>query len=139
MPTIEIVCIGQATPLDCSDLSFAVEAENIVQSHRRLFIKVLDQLIGCMYHLGNPDLKRDRVGRYFFAYDLLSRRCQNESPASFLEFDPLYIRSIQDMFLKLLEASPAKKLVFLTDWQFGPTTVKMGGEVPLGTFWTKHD
>jgi hypothetical protein len=139
MPTIEVVSIDQSTPIDFSDLPFAVEAENKVQSHRSLFREFLDQFSGCIYHLGNPNLKHDREGRYFFAYDLLSRRCQDEFPASFLEFDSSYVPSIQGMFSQLLEASPAKKIVFVADWQFGPKNKTMGGEVSPGAFWTMHN
>jgi hypothetical protein len=138
MPTIEIVCIGQAVPLNFSDLPFVVEAESKVKSHRDLFTKTLDKISGCIYHLGNPNLKNGREGRYFFAYDLLSRRCQDEWPPSFLEFERAYVSSIRDMFSMLVKASPAEKLVFLTDWQFGPMTVT-GDEISLSTFWSMHE
>jgi|SRR5579863_3931525 len=139
MPSIELACIDQSIPIDFSNLAFAVESENRVRSHRELFTSILNQLNGCIYHLGNPDLKHDDEGRIFFAYDLLSRRCKDELPASFLEFDNSYTSSIKDMFVELLDASPAKKLVFLTDWQFGPTTVTIGGELSFDKFWKMHD
>src|SRR6184192_1309033 len=109
MPSIEIVCVGQKSPADFSDLPFAVEASRELRSHRSpkaLFQADFDHLNGCMYHLGNPGLKNTRRGDVFFAYGLLSAACRHREPPLFLEFDSIIEPAVRAMLQALMKASP---------------------------------
>jgi hypothetical protein len=100
VPSIEIVCIGQLASIDFNDLPFAVESSAELKSHRipkPLFQKDSSDLQGCIYHLGNPDLKAQRTGRIFFAYELLSDPARSAPrlkisgiPPGVLRRDPLH-------------------------------------------------
>jgi hypothetical protein len=108
VPSIEIICVGQRDPIDFNDLPFAVESGTELKSHRvpkPLFRKDFAGLKGCIYHLGNPDLKAQRTGRIFFAYDLLSDQSRSASRSRFLEFRPDYINGINDLLASLMDAA----------------------------------
>ena len=142
MPSIEIVCIGQTDPSDFGHLLFAVESGTELKSHRiprPLFQKDFASLNGCIYHLGNPDLKIQRTRRMFFAWDLLSDRVRSSSRPTFLEFRPEFIASLHELLGSLLESSPARRLLFTSDWQFGPKRRYRSPIVTLGEFWSLHD
>ena len=91
-----------------------------------------------MYHLGNPGLKDSTGHRFFFAYDLLRPACRQRHPALFLEFDPRFEAAVRDLLQLLIQASPEKRLVFTTDWQFGPRRLTRGGELTVSEFWQWH-
>src|SRR5579864_4371248 len=91
VPSIEIICIGQLNAGGFSHLPFAVESGTELKSHRMprpLFQEDFAGLKGCIYHLGNPDLKTRRKNRIFFAYDLLGDRVHSAPRSTFLEFRP---------------------------------------------------
>ncbi|MGA2436458.1 MAG: hypothetical protein ABSG25_14380, partial [Bryobacteraceae bacterium] len=138
MPSIEIICIGQTSPRDFSHLPFAVECGTELKSHRMprpLFRKDFASLTGCIYHLGNPDLKTQRKKRLFFAFDLLSDRARYASRSTFLEFRPESIPAIHDLFVSLIESSPIHQLLFTSDWQFGPKRPYRSSMVTIEEFW----
>src|ERR1022692_1742319 len=133
VPSIEIVCIGQTGPIDFSHLSFAVESGRELVSHRiprPLFRKDFASLTGCIYHLGNPDLKIQKTRRMFFAWDLLSDRVRSSSRPTFLEFRPEFMASMHELLGLLMESSPVmhellgllmesspvRQLLFTSDW-----------------------
>ena len=140
MPSIEIICIGQCVPVDFSNLPFAVESGTELKSHRRprpLFQEDFAKLRGCIYHLGNPDLKLHRSGRCFFAYHLLSEAARNA--ASFLEFLPEFVPGTRTMLTNLVWLSPVHEVLFTTDWQFGPDHPYRSSAITLDEFWSLHD
>ena len=138
MPTIEIVCLEQKEPLDFPNISFAVEAENEVISHRGLFYEEFKKLDGCIYHLGSPDVRR-RINGAFYAAELLDWKVEALEGGR-LKFSPQFIGDIQQMFNTLLEASPQHRLIFSSDYQFGPEqTRRYQRPLRLETFWRKHD
>ena len=139
MPSIEILAVGHSRLVAFDKLPFAVEPDQTRRSHRSpsRFQRDFDQLTGVLYHLGNPSLKADRHGRCFFAYQLLSRESQQE--ATFLEFRPEYLPHLRSLLAELLEESPAHRLVFTSDWQFGPEWTKYESEQSLDQFWNLHD
>ena len=142
MPSIEIVCIGQTGPSDFSHLSFAVESGRELVSHRiprPLFRKDFASLTGCIYHLGNPDLKIQKTRRMFFAWDLLSDRVRSSSRPTFLEFRPEFMASMHELLGLLMESSPVRQLLFTSDWQFGPKRRYRSPIMTLGEFWSLHD
>ena len=133
MPTIEIVCLGQKKPLNCSSFPFAVRAENRVISHRGLFYDELKQFSGCIYHLGNPDFRPpSRVG--FFAGRLMNWY----SDGNALRFKPRFQAGVQNLLQKLLAASPCNRLIFLSDYQFGGEKEWHSTPLNLRLFWHKH-
>lgn len=141
MPSIEIVCVGQLHPTSFDSLPFAIEADTFLKSHRSphpRFQSDFDQLSGILYHLGNPNLRNDREGRIFFAYELLGRKSR-EPYVTFLEFAEEYRPHIQVLLADLLRSSPAHRLVFTSDWQFGPEWTKHEGELTPEQFWHAHD
>jgi hypothetical protein len=142
VPSIEIICVGQRDPIDFNDLPFAVESGTELKSHRvpkPLFRKDFAGLKGCIYHLGNPDLKAQRTGRIFFAYDLLSDQSRSASRSRFLEFRPDYINGINDLLASLMDASPERRLLFTSDWQFGPRRAYRSPIITLDQFWSMHN
>ena len=107
MPSIEIVCIGQTKPVDCSSYPFAVQASSELVSHRSpapRFQSDFDGLSGVIYHLGNPDLKVRNQGAYF-AYELLSESSRHAEPPSALEFAPAYASAVFDLLAVLINES----------------------------------
>lgn len=140
MPSIEIVCVRQVSPTGFGRLPFAVESGMELKSHRvprPRFQRDLAALRGCIYHIGNPDLRSRRAGRVFFAWDLLSVR--SRSAAKYLEFKPVFVLALQDLLGGLIEASPARELLFTSDWQFGPPRSYRSPAITLRELWSLHD
>jgi hypothetical protein len=137
MPTIEIVCVAQTEPLDFSSLPFAVRAENELLSHRGLFQSDFDKLQGCIYHLGNPDMRGDDdVG--FFAYELISDSPEDETEDC-LKFNDEFVPHVKIIFRQLLAASPVSQITFSSDWQFGAEDVRRFEPISEEKFWEMHD
>ncbi len=140
MPSIEIICIDQVDPIVFNDLPFAVEGGTEIKSHRiprPLFARDFAGLKGCIYHLGNPDLKTHRTGRIFFAYDLLTD--QARSASRFLEFSPDFTPAIHQLLKSLIKSSPVRRLLFTSDWQFGPRRPYRSPILTLDEFWSLHN
>lgn len=135
MPSIEIVCIGQAAPSDFSDLPFAVAAENRLKSHRSpepLFQTDFDPLQGCIYHLGSPRLKNPNAPGAYTASDLLTDWWEG------IHFKPEYVPHVRRLLCELLAASPEERLLFTSDYQFGPKMRRYRRPLTLETFWKRH-
>jgi len=140
VPSIEIICIGQLNPSDFSHLPFAVESGTELKSHRGprpLFREDFAGLKGCIYHLGDPDLKTRTTGA-FVAFDLLSDRSRYAPRLTFLEFRPEFIPAIHDLLESLMKSSPVRQLLFTSDWQFGPNRAYRSSIVTLDEFWSLH-
>ena len=138
MPSIEIICIGQIKPSDFSEMPFAVEGEDVLQSHRSpnpIFQADFDKLQGCIYHLGNPYLRDPDVKTCFFASQLLTDYWKEEM----VSFKPEYVPSVQRLLQELLAASTEGKLLFTSDYQFGANPHWYKRPVRLETFWKRHD
>ena len=138
MPTIEIVCVGQTEPSTFDGLPFAVRAERGLVSHRALFQPDFDGLQGCIYHLGNPAL-RGRESEVFFAYELVCEALPEHGGAGPLRFNAEYVQHVRVILGQLLAASPAGRVLFSSDWQFGPDETRRFSAVPAGRFWRMHD
>lgn len=139
MPSIEIISIGQKQATSFDNLPFALVSNTEIISDRdpSRFQADFDTLSGVIYHLGNPDLINNSENRVFFAYELLSRDCQDKS--TFLEFTSDYRSIIEVMLNTLLSESPPHRLVFTSDWQFGPEWTKHEPAMTLPQFWKAHD
>ena len=139
MPTIEIVCLNQTKPTDFSDFSFAVWSEDEIASHRGLFHSDFSDLQGCIYHLGNPDLKEEKDG-LFCAYELINEAISDDDETDdFLKFNDEFVPQIKEMFNQLINNSPIGKLIFSSDWQFGTKDVKRFKAIANNEFWEYHD
>ncbi len=135
MPTIEIVCLGQQEPFELPELPFALRSEREVISHRGLFYEEFKQVSGCIYHLGNPD-RRDKDD-WFFASQLVNWQTEEDGR---LEFLSKFAVEVRQLTTNLLKASPVQKIIFSSDYQFGPEkTRKYERPLRLETFWRKHD
>jgi hypothetical protein len=140
MPSIEIACIGLESPLEPPPTSFAVAYEGGLKSHRSpcpRFQSQFDQLSGSLYHLGNPGFAGTKAGP-FFAYDLLSEASRHAESPSFLEFAPEHEASVRELLSWLLQVSPQSKLLFTSDWQFGPGGSRTLPQASLNEFWRLH-
>jgi hypothetical protein len=134
MPTIEIICLEQESSHNFGDLSFALFSEDEVITHRGLFYDELKLLKGCIYHLGNPGM-RDLDLDGCWAGQLLTWLGEG-----FLQFKPEFVGEVQMVVETLLEDSPINQLIFLSDYQFGPPTIRRYQRpLTLQTFWQKHD
>jgi hypothetical protein len=141
MPSIEIVCVGQIELCDFSHLPFAVKGETTLKSYRSpssLFEQDFDALKGCIYHLGNPDLKIRKKG-LFFAADLLSDRSVHASRSTFVEFRPEFVPAVSELLASLIGSSPVNQLLFTSDYQFGPKPPLRSSPVTISEFWSLHD
>ena len=141
MPSIEFISVQQREPLLLPHFPFAVRSESVLQSHRSptpLFQLDFDQLRGCIYHLGNPFCDDAGYKGPFFAYELLSKRCQATGRPGFLEFEPSIVPSLFDLVGLLLAASPVGLLIFTTDWQAGPHPARRYRRITECTFWNRH-
>ena len=138
MPTIEIVCVAQTEPLDLPDMPFALLAENKLVSHRGLFQSDFDKLQGCIYHLGNPDLRGNEDG-FFWAYELVNNSIGDETDEACLKFDDEFVPHVKAMLGRLLAASPVSKVTFSSDWQFGTKDVRRFAAMSEQQFWQLHD
>lgn len=141
MPSIELICVQQHQPSPLPSLPFAVCAESVLRSHRSprpLFQSDFDQLRGCIYHLGNPACDDANYDGAFYAYELLSERCQDALPPRFMEFAPEVLPGIERLLRLLLEASPVGLVIFTTDWQFGPHPARRYRRITEVTFWQRH-
>ncbi|SRR5579872_613589 len=128
--------------MDFGHLPFAVESGMELKSHRTpkpLFGEDFAKLQGCIFHLGNPDLKNRRKGRAFFAYDLLSDRSRSAARPTFLEFRPEFVPGIRELLGSLVQSSPMREVLFTSDWQFGPKRAYRSPIVSLEEFWSLHD
>ena len=141
MPSIEIACVGLESPLEPPATTFAVVYEAGLKSHRYphpRFQLDFDRMTGSLYHLGSPQFTGSTTGS-FLAYDVLSEASRHAEPPSFLEFAPDHLQSARDLLAWLLEASPEGRLVFTSDWQFGPEGSRRCDAVALAQFWQLHD
>ncbi len=141
MPSIEILCVGATTPEPPPETSFAVIGDPSRQSHRGpkpRFQGDFDRLEGVLYHIGNPEFASNPDGP-FFAYDVLSEASRHASPRSFLEFAPSHIGSARRLLEWILASSPPGRLIFTSDWQFGPSRTRRFDGLDADEFWRRHD
>lgn len=143
MPSIEILAVGQVDPdallAECAELAFAVAVDPARQSHREpsRFQADFDRLPGVLYHLGNADLKNPEASGHFFAYDLLSRGAKvGDGP---FRFARKYRGAVEELLEALLEQRGVARLLFSTDWQFGPPWTLREDEISLAGFWLRHN
>ena len=141
MPSIEIVCIGQAEALELGNLPFAVESGTALISHRgpSHFQEDFDRLKGCIYHLGNPRLKAPAAMGMFFAWDLLSPACRDQEEEFFVQFAAEFTWALRLLMQRLLLSSPVRRLVFTSDHQFCTSAPARCPEIDLEGFWRLHD
>lgn len=139
MPSIEIICINQEEPFDCSSFSFPVETGTELVSHRTpstLFQSDFDDLEGCIYHLLD--------GEGPTAYNLLKQDWYNEKGNSNgldenVEFRDEYKDSVKFLLDTLLLSSKTGQILFTSDYQFGPAKAIRVGPVSISEFWNLHD
>lgn len=137
MPSLEIICIGQAEPCSFSDLSFAVESETELVSHRypSLFQVDFNRLHGCIYHL--------HAHKHITVYALLKRDWYTEEGGltvaeESLEFRAKFSRDLQLVIDRLLANSPVGQILFTSDYQFGPRRAHRYGRISFEAFWNLH-
>lgn len=138
MPTIEIVCVNQTKPTNFFDFSFAVLSDDKLVSHRGLFQSDFDNLQGCIYHLGNPNMREDNEFA-FFAYELINEAISDNSEEDILKFNDEFVLQIKEMSNQLLIASPVSQITFSSDWQFGTKDVQKFELISENEFWGNHD
>jgi hypothetical protein len=137
MPSIEIACIDLDVPVPPPSTSFAVVFERGLKSHRSpapRFQSDFDALSGCLYHIGASG-----DGGAFNAYALLSEASRAAEPPSFLEFDDTHLPSVQLLVNWLLNQSPSGRILFTSDWQFGPDACVRSVPLSLASLWRLHD
>jgi hypothetical protein len=141
MPSIEIACIDLDAPALPPPTSFAVVFERGLRSHRSpapRFQSDFDALAGCLYHIGDPAFSgRDQSA--FNAYALLSEASRDAEPPSFLEFDATHLPSVQALVSWLVDQSPGGRILFTSDWQFGPDGCFRSAPLGLEDLWRLHD
>jgi hypothetical protein len=155
MPTIEIASINATDlSLNQTDFDVAIIEERQLQSHRGLFYDVLQKKQGTIIHIGNPEFREEKDGAFFAdnlidwefeigsEYILIPNIDTDDTTANqqfvfkFLE----QFRIDIDKILRIaLEKSPIKRVLFLTDYQFGPEKAQTEIIYTIGDFWIQHD
>jgi hypothetical protein len=140
MPSIEIACVGLRQGRMPPRTTFDIAYEVGLASHRvpSRFQRDFDATASSMYHLGNPGQNTAPSGA-FTAYELLSSECHAQDPLVFLEFGQSHVQSFKELLLWLLDASPTGRLLFTSDYQFGPDGATRFGPVTPAEFWSLHD
>lgn len=140
MPTIELVSIGCIQPPDLpSYRSFTYCTETELQSHRGLFQQVFDGLKGVIAHLANKELEHTKAGCWF-AGDLINWNETGDDAkgeTSTLIFQSDALLDIRDLMQRLLAASPQKRIIFSTDYQFGGNR-RERGNISLSQLFELH-
>jgi|GEM_PF-1797309 len=136
MPSIELIAVDQQKPSTLHELPFAVRAESVILSHRvpSIFQDDFTQIKGCIYHLGSSFCDEPGYDGPFFAYELLSARCRDAAPPTFLEFESPFLPALFDLISLLLADSPEGLVIFTTDWQCGPHSPNATGPLPNARF-----
>ncbi len=137
MPSLEIICIGQSTPCDFSQLPFTVKAEKELVSHRLpnpLFQSDFGKSSGYIYHILDSC-----EPMCFTCYHLLKRDWYDEHGNDNgldenIEFREEYEASMIQMLEELLLASPVSQILFTTDYQFGPEVAQRNEVISFATF-----
>lgn len=133
MPTIELISVEcLKVPKLPEYSSFAYKADTKLVSHRGLFQSVFDSLTGTIVHLANKSLKHKRDG-FWFAGEIMDWSYDDS-----LMFLPNTRRDIEDLMRRLIDASPARRITFSTDYQFGGRKKKCD-EVTVSDFFQLHD
>ena len=138
MPSIELICIDQGDPIDCSSYSFSVEASRELISdrvHSSTFQKDFRGLKGCIYRV------HEGTGRT--AYELLKRDWYDENGDDNgiddnVEFTTEHESNFIDLVKSLIQASPIGEIIFTSDYQFGPDEFKRFGTVSISEFLTLY-
>jgi hypothetical protein len=141
MPSIEIACLDAVAPPPPPTTSFALIYEEGLLSHRSpspRFQSDFDALSGVLYHIGNPALRDNDRGAYC-AHKVLSEASLYADPPSFLEFDSVHVVSTKLLLNWLLTVSPVGRVLFTSDWQFGPDWTQRFGPIESAEFWRLHD
>lgn len=141
MPSIEIICLEQLRPIHLSESPFAVLAETSLISHRSphpLFQADLNRYKGCIYHLGDPKFRDQSSKGIFSAYRLLSAKCREQEQIVFLEFAAEFVPALRGLLHDLLTASPVGRLLFMSDYQFGPSAERRNELIGEKQFWEVH-
>lgn len=149
MPTIEIVSLrARGIPVGQEKFGFAIWQEPEPVSHRSLFFDHLQQYTGVILHLGNPAFNPGTGGFHASALidwpwtpPLSSAAPENEriSRNFYFRFRPEFRPDLERLLQIALDASPEKRVFFLTDYQFGPEKARFAPVQGIGTFWHTHD
>lgn len=129
MPSVEIVCIGQPEPSIFEEMPFRIDAENKLISQRTpspLFKSDFDALNGCIYHL----IKQSRGA--CTAVDLLDEWWEA------IRFKPEYVPYVQQILASLLASSPEGRVLFTSDYQYGPDERRYKRPICVSKFWALH-
>jgi hypothetical protein len=135
-PLVEIACLGLAEPAPIRACGLVVQAEAGLRS-QSLAPRIqddLDRLHGCLYRLGQP---LDGSGAVS-AYELLSPASREAFPPSALEFAPAHRAAVERVLEEILAASPEGRMLFTSDWQYGPEWAHRFGPLTLPEFWSLH-
>jgi hypothetical protein len=152
MPTIEIVSVN-ATDIGLTQLDFqvAIIEEYKLEGHRSLFYDHLLQYQGTIVHIGNPDFRTDKDNGFFAGHlidwEIDSKRTiiipqgtetgkNQQYQFKFLDYFRADIEKILEV---ALDRSPDRRVLFLTDYQFGPETAEFEIIYTIMDFWSLHD
>lgn len=143
MPTIELISIGcpKIPELPRYD-SFAYTAETELRSHGALFQSVFDTLTGVVVHLANKDMEGHEDGPWFAGKIMdwqgggtitpppfgvgFDEEIMEDQDDTALVFLPETLLDVRDLMQRLLAASPEKRILFSTDYQFGSNRRECG-------------
>jgi hypothetical protein len=154
MPTIEIVSLrARAIPVEQEKFGFAVWQESEPISHRSLFFDYLRRHSGAILHLGNPAFSPGTGG--FHAGALIDWGWESPEPDEIpgpsgpenawanqhfgFRFRPEFRSELERLLHVALDASPERRVFFLTDYQFGPEKPAFEPALSPADFWQAHD
>jgi hypothetical protein len=118
MPTFEIVSVGAKTGPHMPRVgSFIQRCDSRLTSDRGLFQPVLDRLDGTIVHLGHRSKKHERD--FWFCGHALDFSKDIREGCFRLRNRALV--DLKRLFVVMQKDSPFRHVIFLSDYQFGPT------------------
>ena len=135
-PLVEIACLGLGEPVALRANGLIVRAEAGLRSRSLAprFQGEFDRASGCLYRLGQSA----ENGGALSAYELLSPASREAFPPSALEFAPAHRATVERLLEAIQQASPERRVLFTSDWQYGPEWAHRFGPLTLNEFWSLH-
>lgn len=130
MPSIEILCEKPKGSFNKESCPFAIDIDKNCISHRgsfSLFQKDFDSIKGILLHLRSSQTD-------ITAYDLI-----NIGDDDYFNFKQAYKKSIFSLLEDLLNLSSTGKIIFTSDYQFGPSEPSYEEISGLGEFYKLHE
>ena len=133
MPTTEIVSVGAGSgPFTRRKAVFAQRCDSSLKTDRGLFQPILDRLIGTMIHLGDHDDHPDEP--HWFCGHCIEYRDRDAEDSDHIGYTLDAENELRELLTSMMDQSPTRHVLFLTDFQFGPETTDIRNLASIDEF-----